>query len=1106
MSDAFQPIPMQQLSNFIFSEWKQKQTILGIPESLFVSPDAVRPLRTSMFGHPLDTPFGVAAGPHSQMAQNIIAAWLCGARFIELKTIQTLDELDVSKPCIDMEDVGFNCEWSQELKIQQSFDEYLRAWVLIHALHHKLGFTGEIPGVVFNISVGYNLEGMLKDNVQWFLRHMLDAGERLEQHIETVASFYPAVRDIPIGRKLSDSVTLSTMHGCPPDEIGRIGAYLIEEWGFHTFVKCNPTLLGPKKLRGILNDMLGFKEVLVPDEAFEHDLTYPDAIKILTDLQSIANRKQVFFGVKLSNTLECINNRNIFPEKESMMYMSGRPLQGVTVQLAAQLAETFNGNLMMSYAGGADAFNAANLLRCGMVTVTTCSDLLRSGGYMRMAQYVSESMTAMKQADAHTIDEWICSGTESSDPNTAAYVHLLRYAKQVLDEPLLKKDRFERSHTKTTRPLGLFDCVQAPCADTCPIHQDVPLYMEAVAGGDFKRAAEIVLKANALPAILGRSCTHICEPVCVRTHYDEPLAIREIKRFIMDQHQEASFPIHVSPKTAKIGIIGAGPCGFAVAKELGQAGYDITLFEKQPSPGGMVQGTIPGYRATQSAVDADLGRIKALGVQVICNTAVTMQNMKEKGFDYIVIACGAQKGIPLGLKGEHAPNVLDAMDFLRASRENKAPDLGQRVGVIGGGDVAMDCARSAKRLSAGDVTLFYRRTRAQMPAEKEEIEAALSEGIILKELSTPIECIESNKRMTALRCQKMKLGEPDESGRQRPLPLPGSTFDTSLDTLIVAIGQQPDFDFLGETGPACNKKGYIQANPETLETSLSGVYAGGDAINSGPETIVKALGDGKKISQSIRAKVEGIPINEPGPLPEGDYADLLQRRGKRAWRVDIPESTVDQRNGFDEVIHTLSKDAAQKEAARCLACHKMCSICTTVCPNRALFTYSITPEQLPAFDVKINEHRAVAVMRKGYNVFQSFQVAVLTDFCNECANCETFCPTAGAPYRDKPRIYISRAEFEAQENNAFTLGRNTNNGLSLAGRFAGQTHRLVESGDDMIYETAAFRLHITPDGGIQKTEALDVENGIYPGDSFAPLAILLKGLKQSAGWMACGEV
>ena len=402
MSDRFQPIPMPALVDWIAQELEQRGRIFGVPRGLFFRPSPSDPFTREIYGTRLDTPFGVAAGPHSQMAQNIVVAWLCGARFIELKTVQTLDELEIAKPCIDAEDEGYNVEWSQELKVEQSFDEYLRAWVLVHALHDALGFPGK-PGVVFNNSVGYNLEGHKKPNVRWFLDRMRDAGPLLDAHVDAVARRFPRVRALDVPRRMSNSVTLSTMHGCPPDEIGRITRHLIEEHGLHTSVKLNPTLLGPERVRGIVNRELGFGQVTVPDEAFGHDLKWADAQPLLEELRAVAAHERVTFGVKLSNTLEVLNHRRVFSEKEKMMYLSGRPLHALTANLADLVATRFDGELLMSFAGGADAFNAAHLLRAGMSTVTTCTDLLRSGGYLRLLQYVENTRSAMEAVGARSL-------------------------------------------------------------------------------------------------------------------------------------------------------------------------------------------------------------------------------------------------------------------------------------------------------------------------------------------------------------------------------------------------------------------------------------------------------------------------------------------------------------------------------------------------------------------------------------------------------------------------------------------------------------------------------------------------------------------------------
>ena len=637
MSDRFVPISMEALTAWVFDELHSKGSIFGIPEALFFRPRDTDRFKRNIYGVDLETPFGVAAGPHSQMAQNIVVAWLCGARFIELKTVQTLDELEIPKPCIDMQDEGYNVEWSQELKVHESFDEYLRGWLLIHALHHRLGLPGT-PGIIFNISVGYDLAGIQKENVRWYLEKMRDAGELYDAQLDIIAAHYPAVRDLDIPRAMSNSVTLSTMHGCPPDEIGKICAHLIEAWGFHTSVKLNPTLLGAERARHILNSDLGFTDVTIPDLAFEHDLKWPDAVTLLTDLRRTAAERDVTFGVKLTNTLEVQNHREVFDPKEKMMYLSGRPLHALTVNLARQISEQFDGELLMSFAGGADAFNAPHLLRAGMCTITSCSDLLKSGGYLRLLQYIENTDAALDAVGADDLDglvresarrpAWptdragkalvIDAQRQAPDLTAAALHNLQTYAEMVLRDRELMQGTFERHKSKTPRPLGPFDCIEAPCMDECNIDQQVPRYMSLVRQGDVAAAVEVTREDNVLSAVLGRACDHRCENTCIRAHYDQPLAIREMKRFIME-HELTPLPLRAAAGPgagAKVGVIGAGPCGLSSAYFLGRAGYDVTVFEAHPYSGGQVSGTIPTYRLPQTAIDQDMAFLTQLGVQI----------------------------------------------------------------------------------------------------------------------------------------------------------------------------------------------------------------------------------------------------------------------------------------------------------------------------------------------------------------------------------------------------------------------------------------------------------------------------------------------------------
>jgi putative selenate reductase len=1045
VSDRLTPIPFDRLVAWVFDEIDAKGSVLGIPKELFWSAGADDTLTREVFSQRLENPFGVAAGPHSQMAQNILVAWLCGARFIELKTVQTLDRLEISKPCISMPDEGYNVEWSQELTLEQSLDEYLRAWVLVHALHRHLQLPGDGPGTIFNLSVGYDLAGIRQPNMQRFLEGMREPGPRLDELTRVVLRRCPGLDDLHVPELVADNVTLSTMHGCPPDEIGRIARHLMHDWGLHTTVKLNPTLLGPERVRHILNERLGYRHVVVPDLAFEHDLRYDAALDLLAELEAEAQRSGVDFSVKLSNTLQVEHRGDVFDTAEASMYLSGRPLHALTVNLAHRLAEDHRG-LVMSFAGGADAHNAARLIACGMCTVTACSDLLRPGGYTRLGQYLSVTAEAMAAVGATGIDDYICrtavdTGTGGSPPSPrrCARRNLARYAERTLDDPLLHHDAFDRDNTSTPRPLGLFDCIEAPCVATCPIGQKVPEYMRLVESGRFADAAAVIRADNPLGAILGRACTHACETPCTRTHYDEPVAIREIKRFVMDR---ADVPLAHDTAAAKapVAIVGGGPCGLAAASSLAAAGYPVTVYDAHRQPGGMVSGTIPGFRARPTAVEQDLRRLEAHGIDVRTGEPVTLPDVRAAGFELVVVAAGAQRGRRLGIPGENAEGVLDGLDFLRAVRHGPRPQIGDRVGVIGGGDVAMDCARAARRLGAEVVVVLYRRTRSQMPAHPEELAALDEEQVEVQELVAPLAADAPDGRLTAVRCARMRLGPPDDSGRARPEPIPGAEVSIPLDTMIVAVGQEADLGFLGEEPVGTLGSGFLEVDPRTQETAVPGLYAGGDVVR-GPATIVEAVADGQRIARSIRRRVEGW---EPPPAvtpPELDPVELLARRSRRVRRVEVPQLDPSARADFAEVVATLDDGTARREAARCLSCDVLCSTCVTVCPNRALMTVPFDGFRAELPRLRRAGERLEQVGTRAFAVDQRFQVVVLADLCNECGNCSTFCPTTGDPYRDKPRLYLDADQFGGETDNAFMLQRRGTGWLVL-GAAEGEVHRL----------------------------------------------------------------
>jgi putative selenate reductase len=1116
MSDRFRPISMEQLTDWVFTELDTKDSLFGIPRSSFFVPRPDQRYRVRERGTELETPFGVAAGPHTQMAQNILAAWVAGARVIELKTVQTLDQLEVNKPCIDVTDEGYNVEWSQELRVFESFDEYLRAWVLVHALHHRLGWPGGRPGIAFDMSVGYNLEGILRPNVQWYLDAMADASAYLPAYIDIVARRYPAIREIDIPARLSDSVTLSTMHGCPPDEIERITAYLLTEKGLHTAVKCNPTLLGAEGVRSIVNGDLGFTDVPIPDTAFGHDLRWDDAVPMFGRLRGLAAERGLGFGLKLSNTLEVENWRSVFAQ-DPTMYLSGRPLHAVTVNLASRLAEAFEGSLPVSFAGGADAFNVAELLRSGMRTVTVASDLLKHGGYLRLLQYPEQADAAFDAVGATSTSDFIvrsalAAGFDGSTDGPAgvaasARFNLRRYADAVRHDWRYRKASFRTDRSKTARTLGAFDCIAAPCVDTCPVDQAVPLYMDAVRRGAFDEAVAITRADNPLPSILGRVCDHVCEATCIRTHLDQPLAIRQVKRFIMD-HEAASGPAAVSPAPARVpgpaagarvAIIGAGPAGLAAARELVRDGFRVTIFEAQPYPGGMPGGAIPAYRLPDAQIEQDVAPLVALGVEIRYGQAagvdVTLDGLRADGFAAIFVAVGAQLAKRLGLPGEDASGIVDGITFLRSVREGHPMAVGRRVGVVGAGDTAMDCVRSALRVGGEEVSLIYRRTIDAMPADREEVHEILAEGVRIVELASPTALHVEDGQLAGLVCARNEYrGERDASGRKVPTEVPGSAFEIGLDTLILAVSQHAVLDFFGERTPELTRSGYLAVDPLTLETSVAGVYAGGDAAAHGPSSIVQAAADGKRAAAAIAA-AHGVsrPLAAAAAEPV-DVGAMLVRKARREYRVPVRQLPIVDRAGFEETTLGYTADEAMREASRCLDCHTICSLCVGVCPNLALMTYQAEPfaASLPALTVR--DGSIVAGGSRRFAVDQRPQIAVLTDLCNECGNCVTACPTSGSPYRDKPRLYLDRADFEAQPSNAFML---LGAGV-IEGRFDGATHR-VEVGDAVRYTSPAFAATLAPDtlALVAATAAGAAEGDDLSLEPAATMLTLLRGVTGS---------
>jgi heterodisulfide reductase subunit A len=468
---------------------------------------------------------------------------------------------------------------------------------------------------------------------------------------------------------------------------------------------------------------------------------------------------------------------------------------------------------------------------------------------------------------------------------------------------------------------------KAACMDACPIHTNVSGYLKHISEGRFQDAYMLIRETNPFPSACGRVCYAPCEKVCNRGQLDEPLAIRDLKRFAVDSFDIDSLePPQVAKTDKKVAIIGAGPAGLACAYDVALEGHEVTVFEALPEPGGMLRYAIPEYRLPKVELRREIAYIERLGVIIKCGVEIgkdiTLDIIKAE-HDAIFIGTGAPKGLPLGVEGEDLSGVRDGISFLRSINSGEIITTGKQVTVIGGGNTAIDCARTAKRLGS-NVKLIYRRTRSEMPAADEEIEALLHEGIEIEFLTTPARFCGENGKLAKMECMRMELGEPDASGRRRPVPIQGSEWTLPVDTVITALGQATDTSFAGALRVSLGKGETITVEPITGTTNIEGVFAGGD-VTTGPAYVVDAIAAGKRAARSISKYLRGESIvadvaeTEPQKLSEVELS-TLSKRIEKAARIHMAEEPTEKRiSDFREVALGYKPEDAINEASRCIA-------------------------------------------------------------------------------------------------------------------------------------------------------------------------------------------
>ena len=615
--------------------------------------------------------------------------------------------------------------------------------------------------------------------------------------------------------------------------------------------------------------------------------------------------------------------------------MAGKSLFPLTIEMARRVSKEFDGRLRLSYSGGADFFNIDKLFQCGIWPITMATTELKPGGYQRFTQ-IGEKLEL--------------------------YVYLFPFTQVDVSkvEALALAIREDKYHVKAVKPLPrrklyskvpLVDCFTAPCKGGCPIGQDIPEYIELCRQGDYAAALKVILEKNPLPFITGTICAHHCMDKCTRNFYERSVQIRDTKLVAAERGYDKVMAELKTPTPVydgkKVAVIGGGPTGMAAAYFCARAGVPTTLFEREAALGGVVRYVIPDFRISDEAIERDAALMRKMGVEVLLSTpAPSVEELKRQGYTHILFAVGAWKPGRLDIPG----NVKPVIAWMRAVKSGKREALGH-VAVVGGGNTAMDAARLALRAGAASSTLVYRRTKKYMPADAEELELAMADGVKFLELVSPVE-----QKDGKLLCRKMKLGEPDESGRRSPVDT-GETVELPCDTVISAVGERVDDDELAAYGIHVGEKGR-----PSFATNLPGVYTAGDVFR-GPATVVEGIADAAAFAEEVVG---------------------------HAHEAAIPEKAIPSRESCIAKKGVLC-ESAKREGDRCLACNTVCQVCADVCPNRA---------------------NVVIALPDGRR-----QILHVDRMCNECGNCAVFCPYDSAPYKEKFTLFHDRAGFDESPDN-----------------------------------------------------------------------------------------
>ncbi len=969
MIDNLRPLSFSHLMRWILNEQKKSGSIFGVRDFY-----QANPFKTlNIHGEKMETPFGPAAGPHTQYAQSIIAAYAAGCRFFELRTVSPRRfEQD---PEIEAGSEGYNVEGASNLTFEQSYNEYCKAWVALKVLAIEYGMGG-MDGFIFNISAGYTYADFTSPQMREFFEKMKDArkseifGECLEflrNNIDMFQNF--TLEDIDdISPRISEAVSVCTPLDITLGELENIARYLMVDLKLNIGIKLNSACLGYEYCRNTL-DSMGYFDVEISRESIEKCVRYYDVIPLINKLMGIANKEDRLFGAKLSGAFP-VKSKG---DRSKELKLSGKALFPLSVALAARLSDDFDGRLRIAFSGGADANNVEDIYEAGVWPITMNTTILKPGGFNRFKQF------------SYTFNEWTYN--DQFGTRTGLLKRMAERAKQnnYYTKPL-KSDQLVRRSGR----IPMTDCFIAPCVEGCPIGQDITSYINLIDEERYIDALRVIVERNPLPFTTGSICTHECMSNCTRIYYEKSVKIREAKLIAAQNGYEGILDeLHPRPPVGRrltIAIVGGGPAGMAAAFFLAREGHKVTLYCDRERLGGVARYLIPDFRLPSDRVDKDAALLRAVNVEI--KTNVHVNSLAELGNnDKIILAIGAYRERTLDIEG--AP-VRQAFDFLSEFKANRGKlDVGKNVVVVGGNNTAVDAARSAKRIrGVENVYLVYRRNRRYMPANDEELQLAISEGIELMEYMNPFGYEDGH-----LKCHITELGDYGTDGRRMPHDT-SEVMSIPADVIIAAVGIRVDTKFYEDNGINIDERGLPVVNPNTLESNISNVFIAGDG-RIGCSSVVEAISDARKVTESILKEFENMVKDETDNSQPGvgygvlGYRNIIRNATER--RVGGRRSSDNKLSGLYAKKGILREPHYRNDGGRCLDCSRLCENCIDVCPNRANVEIKVPGNPVP-------------------------QVLHVDRLCNECGNCDTFCPYEGAPYKEKFTLYDTPEDLEAGSN------------------------------------------------------------------------------------------